>query len=196
MWQTLVIPVAFVVVVALLLWLIIGARGKWGVKLALIFLVPTLSIIIWRSLDSYMGWPTTEEPPQRSFLIWGIVREPNQKENDKGAIFVWLLPVERRDQKKEGQTIFTYEPLEREPRAYKLPYGRELHEGLEAAKEMIKEGRTVFFGRGEEGESGDGDSNGVGGDVTNGRDGVGGFSHGDDEYRFYELPPPVFQEKN
>lgn len=188
------IPIAFVVVVALMLWMIIGAKGKWAVKLAVILFVPALSIVIWRSLDSYLGWPTPEEPPSRSIFLWGAVREPNEKEGDEGEIFIWLLPVKYKEQDKGDYKIFEYEPEAREPRAYKVRYSRGLHEGLEEAKKMIGEGKTVFFGRAGDGSAGDGPPGEGIGDAR-GRDGSGGFSHGDDEFRFYDLPPSLFRPK-
>jgi hypothetical protein len=40
---------------SLLIWLVIGSRGKWIIKLAMMFLTVAVSFEIWRSLASYLG---------------------------------------------------------------------------------------------------------------------------------------------
>lgn len=196
MWETLAIPVVLILALAVLLWFVTEARGKWFLKLALIIALPAMSIATWRSLDSYMGWPTPEKPPEKSLFLWGAVREPSLKNGDNGAIFVWLLPVRYEEQEKNDHKIFTYEPLTNEPRAYKLDYSRELHEKMEVAKELIKEGRSVLFGKLDGSPKiEDGETEGEGGIIgQQGGRGIGG-NFADDSLMFYELPPSFMRPK-
>lgn len=116
--------VAFFVLVVLLLWTVIFARGPWQVKLALIVLVPTYSFALWQSLGSFEGWPTSQAPPQKNTLIASLVREPSR--GDKGAVYLWL-----------GQENSL------EPRSYKLLYRRDLHEKVHRAQQRASQGARV-----------------------------------------------------
>ena len=85
------IPVAFCLLAALLLWLVVWARGPWWAKLPLLVGVPAFSFVIWRSLDSYRGWPADRPAPARALLVSSEVREPDRQ--TRGVIYLWLLPA-------------------------------------------------------------------------------------------------------
>lgn len=123
-----VAAVAFVILAALLLWLLAAQRGRWPVKLALIVAVPAFGFAIWHSADSLKGWPTGTKPPKTATFVWGVVVEPDPQTGDRGAIYLWLAA---------GDT----------PRAYRLPYSRPLHKQVEQAKTLTKRGTTVAVAR-------------------------------------------------
>ncbi len=192
--RTLAIPVAFILLAALLCWMLIGAKGKWWLKLLTILIVPSFGLAVWASISSYKGWPTTDEPPEKALLVWGVVHEPDPRTGNPGVIYLWLTPI-RED---SGGTLnpLGYESRNGEPRAYRLPYSRQLHDALTGAQAAAKEGRPMMFGKGKRGRRSDGSRREEDGEPVEGEGdarpgGVGG-ARGDGEreqYQFYDLPP-------
>lgn len=131
-----VIALIFIPLSFLLLWFIIGARGKWWIKLPIIIGIPLLAFVIWSALNSFSGWPTANKPPIRSLFISAIIDEPNVQQNDNGAIYIWLIPEQK-------PNILSYQPSFQEPRSYKFPYSRKLHEEVQAAINAQKQGNQV-----------------------------------------------------
>jgi hypothetical protein len=88
------------------------------------------------------GWPARQTLPERFVLLAAVIDEPTKK--SEGALYVWVHPIEG---DKPGK----------EPRAYRLPYSKDLHallnEGLKKARQGIsqmgtsepKRGATGFF---------------------------------------------------
>ena len=205
--NSLAIPFAFILLAAVLCLLLIGSKWKWWQKLALILIVPAFGLIVWGAIESYKGWPSKADPPRRSLVHWVLIREADPAHGDPGAIYVWLSPLE------EGRSG-VHNPLEYdspggEPRAYKLPYTRSLHKGMQRAQRMLQEGRPVVLdlppgglkgggngqpGEGEPGEGeGDGDGEGANGDGgPNGHGGRQGYRYPDGrtDFKIYELPAP------
>lgn len=185
----LIIPIAFVAMFSLLLWCIIDTRGKWWVKLILIILVLGFSLPIWQSLESYRGWPTLADPPDKTILLWALMEEPSK--DDPGAIYVWLAPYEKPN---EQEGWFGYSPRPQEPRAYRMPYTRNRHEQLEKANEMIRQGKIVVLdltkpGKGGSGQPGeDGRTGGTDRNRGEGGSGEAGF-------QLYPLPSPAIPKK-
>lgn len=189
---------AFIILAAILLWYVIGARGQWWIKLILIAAVPYFSIAILLAMTSYLGWPTPRDPPDKFVLLWAEIREPDRSISDPGAIYVWLLPYGENSDSSKGP--FDYQPSQNEPRAYKMPYTRRFHEMLEQAKGLIKQGKRVVVERGKSGiGDGSGDTDREG---RRGQDNLlpekneRGDSGQEQDYRFYELPKPRVQKKH
>jgi hypothetical protein len=148
-----VLAVAFVILVGLLLWLLAAVRGRWLLKLALICAVPAFAFAIVGTANSLRGWPTGDSPPTTATLIWAVVEEPDPQAGSPGAVYLWLATGTK-------------------PRAYRLPYSRQLHKQLVEATALTKRGQTVAFTRRGRG----------------GRTGRGGAARG--AFRFYRLRPP------
>jgi hypothetical protein len=198
---TLAIPLAFILLAAVLCLLLIGSKWKWWQKLALIVIVPSFGLVVWSAIASYKGWPTTSDPPKKSLIFWMLIREPDPAHGDKGGIYLWLLPID--EKASPSVNPLDYSSPAGEPRAYKLPYSRSMHAGLDRAKALMREGQPVvldFDGKngsnGAEGEGGEpGDGTGVGtDDGTDGPNGSGRPGYGGDpnrrDFRIYQLPPP------
>ena len=199
MTQTLAIPLGFILLAALLCWWIIGTKGAWWKKLLAILLVPTFGIAVWRALPSYLGWPTPDRLPDKSLLLWAAVREPEPKAEDPGAIYLLLRPLAEKE--KSGMVLLDYAEPKGEPRLYKMPYSRKMHEAMQSAEGMIRDGKPVVLdmtggaqGAGN-GRPGQGRPGGPGG----GPGGEGSNGYGGDPDRrdpqIYELPPPHPPEK-
>jgi hypothetical protein len=124
-----VLAVAFLLLAGLLLWFVIGSRGAWSLKLPLIVGTCVFTFAVWDALDSFDGWATVHEPPARALFVSAVVHEPD-------AIYVWLIaPTE--------PPLLGYRPNEAEPRAFRLPYTRHLHEQVERGSRLSRQGRRV-----------------------------------------------------
>lgn len=194
--NTVAIPIAFVLIAALLCLLLIGTKWKWWWKLALFATVLPFCFFIWSAIVSYQGWPTTQQTPQKALLLQAIVREPEP--DNPGAIYLWLLPLS--DEVHDTESFLQYAGSLGEPRAYRLPYTREMHQMVEKAQAKMREGKPVVLERGRKPGTGDGDGEGQPGepgDEEGGREGSngqrpgGGYGGHEQEYQMYELPPPA-----
>lgn len=198
----LAIPLAFIILSAVLLWAIIGAKGKWWIKCLLIVLVPSFGIIVWQSFNSYFGWATKEKTPEQFQLLWVEIVEPNIQENDKGAIYVWVFPYGDSEKQNIITKVFGYKPKTVEPRAYKIPYSRNLHIEMEKAKEMLMGGVLVVVERNsgvpeEQKEQDDNQQGQEGGKNKNGKNEEGYESQvKDDQFKIYKLPPAKSPRKD
>lgn len=169
------IPLGFLILAGLLAWFLAETKGRWALKAILTACVALYSLETWSALDSYLGWPSREAMPQRSLMISAIVREPNLSKGDAGGIYLWVIPIGRED-----PDPFAYDPKPAEPRAYRIPYSRAVHEQVaQAMQAMRQNGRPILIERlGEPGLAG----------------GRQGFDD-DGGLRMREMPPPSIPEK-
>jgi hypothetical protein len=197
--NTLAIPIAFLLVSVVVCLALIRADWKWTLKLALILVVPAFGVAVWNALGSYRGWPATERPPAKSIVYSVIIVEPDS--NDKGNIYLWLIPYEEKAHLVLNPLV--YLPDGNEPRGYRIPYSRPLHVKLEQAKELIRAGRAPILELrgGKKKAKTAGQGNAPPGDAPSGEhperpEGLGGSDGAEtDEYKVYELPPPHPNQK-
>ncbi|MDE2371249.1 MAG: hypothetical protein KGN16_19930 [Burkholderiales bacterium] len=79
----------------------------------------------YEAIREVWGWPAAETLPERFVLLAAVIDEPTAKQ--PGAIYVWVNALE--DGKPAAQ-----------PRAYRLPYAKDLHGLLNDAKKKIRDG--------------------------------------------------------
>jgi hypothetical protein len=112
--QTLFIPIAFFFLGCLLLWVIIGVKGRWWLKPVMMVLAAGIGYAAWVTLDSYFGSPKRSEletfSGQSAYLFWVTINEPDGNK-DAGSICMWLRPTHETDAK-----------------LYEFAYSRKLHE--------------------------------------------------------------------
>jgi len=183
------IAFALLVNVALLLWFVIGAKGYWWIKVPVIAVTLFLSIGIWSSVNDLLGWATSEPMPEKFQVHWIVIDEPNSKEGDPGAIFVWATDL---NPQPSDWWIFHSMDDSGEPRAHKMPYSRQLHEQSQAIMQIIKKGGqfkgTMKGPPGKPGKPGEG---------KKGKPGKKSGSFSKEQVpMFYQLPPPKFPKKN
>lgn len=190
------IPIACITFAILLLWLLIGAKGHWILKM----LITTFSLYffacLWSSLNGLLGWPTEENVLNKKIqILWMDIKEPNKKTGNLGAIYVWakhLNSIETHDWILD----FNYKQSENESRLYKLPYSRDMHKQAIQMMQMIASGEKVY------GEMKDGKKSSESGKSKHGEKGEGkeggdqGSLSQEQEMMFHQLPPPHFQEKD
>ena len=71
------------------------------------------------------GWPTVDALPERFVLLAVVIEEPAAK--TAGALYVWAHALEN------GRPA-------REPRAYRLPYSKDLHALLSEGMKKVRQG--------------------------------------------------------
>lgn len=180
--HSIAIPLGFLMLAGALCWYLAYVKGRWLIKALLTVFLAFYGLEVWQALDSYAGWPTRETLPRRSLLISAIVHEPNPGRRDSGGIFLWVVPLGQ-----DSLSPFSYNSISGEPRAYRIPYSRAMHEQADSAtKSMQQGGRPILIER--VGAPGEGDGSGSGNQSTYGDDSGGGF-------RMRELPPPSLPEK-
>ncbi len=121
---------AYILLAILLLSLNLRSAWPWPVKAGAIMLTTGFFAASFLAIEAMLGWPTEALPPERFELHAALIREPDRRDGTAGAIFLWLSP-----RSPEGDL----EP----PRAYALPYSRELHEAAARAQAQLKDGRRV-----------------------------------------------------
>jgi hypothetical protein len=176
------IPLGFIMLSAILLWFVIGSKGKWWIKAFMIVFVCHFCFMIWHSLNGLMGWPVDGLADGNYQVIWVDIKEPSLTNPDGGSgIFVWVKNLED----EGGLVLFNPESKkieDNEPRAYKMPYDKELAKDMQGMKGAIgKGGRFALIVENGAGEKG----------KKKGR----GLSQ-DSEIKFYPLPPAKLPPKN
>ena len=219
MIETIGIPIACVTFAILLLWFIIGTKGQWVLKMLVSAFSVYFCVCLWTSLNGLLGWPTsTSLEGKKVQILWVDVKEPNKKTEDPGSVYVWVKHLEP---EKTGNSFilrFHTKNSQNEPRLYKVPYSRKLHEQAEKIKKHLAKGgkfagqlsKQNFKGEGK-GKDGEGQGKGKGqgqgkgkGKGKAGREGKGkgrgkgdgGSLSQDQEFMFHQLPPPRYQSKD
>lgn len=126
-----VLAIAYAVIGALLLYLLAATNRSVSFKIFLVILVSSLYAGTYLGLKQYQGWPVSEELPQQFRLHWAMIIEPDKAQQANGSIYLWIQPSN-----PTGKLID-------EPRAYHLPYGRQVAEKVENALRQIDDGKVV-----------------------------------------------------
>jgi hypothetical protein len=91
-------------------------------------LVSALYFVTWHSLQDLRGWPARMALPHHFLLNASSVLEPDESQGAAGRIYLWITPIVN----DEPSGI---------PRAFTLPYDRELHTRLERARDAMRNGQ-------------------------------------------------------
>jgi hypothetical protein len=111
--------------------LVMCLKTQWPLiaKIALIAAVTGLYFVAYSAHEGLMGWPTKERMPERFVLLATVIEEPNKEKSTTGHIYVWV------------NGLVGNKPLA-EPRAYRLPYEKDLHALLGEAMKKNRQGVT------------------------------------------------------
>ncbi len=135
--MTLPLTITFIIIGTLLLWFVIGSKGKWYLKFGAILTTLIFGYLSYSALGSFSGWPAAINVPKRSLFVSGEVIEPNKSTGEKGRIYIWLIPP------RAHVGVFGYNPKGSEPRAFSLPYSRNLHQAVSQALAAQKKGHMT-----------------------------------------------------
>ncbi|MBL8330366.1 MAG: hypothetical protein JNJ71_16130 [Rubrivivax sp.] len=114
------VALAFIAALALLA----SNWPRWA-KALLVLSVTGLYFAADRSLDDVWGWPSRQALPERFVLLAAVIEEPNK--TSAGALYVWVTALEMG--KPAGA-----------PRAFRLPYTKDLHALLSEGMKKVRQG--------------------------------------------------------
>lgn len=124
-----VLVVVFALLAFLLLVLCLWTRWANWVKLGMVLLVSLFYFQAFDAVKGSLGWPAADALPKRFILLAVVFDEPNKERGSKGQIYIWVNAMEDRRPAAE-------------PRAYRLPYEKDLHSLLGEAMKKNREGVT------------------------------------------------------
>ena len=122
------IVASYVVVAVLLLSLNLASPWHWGLKAAAIVITTGFFGVSYLSTTGLIGWPSEARVPEHFQLHWATVVEPDKLNGLPGSIYLWIEAVDENNM------------LAGTPRAFRVPYSRELADRIGHAKERIEQG--------------------------------------------------------
>ncbi len=118
------LTIMFGFLTVLLLSLNLRSNWHWLVKAGTILLAGYFWVVAFFSISAFVGLPSPDTMPEDFTFVWSTEREPIKR--FPGAIYVWVIT--------DGDKV---------PRAYKLPYTKDLHKKVFVAKGMICAGEVI-----------------------------------------------------
>ena len=117
---------------AILLLLVLLSSGiNITVRIVMTFATLAFMFVTYFTIGELRGWPSDKGLPSSFQLLWGRVVEPDPLTETRGHVFLWVEELDE-DNFPSGW-----------PRAYMLPYNRELAELVNGAVEDIEAGESV-----------------------------------------------------
>jgi len=122
------IGLSYVAVAVLLLSLNVASRWHSGVKAGAIAVTSVFFGISYASIAGLIGWPSEARVPEHFQLDWATVVEPDKLNGTPGTIYLWVEALDENDTPAGT------------PRAFRVPYNRDLADRIGHAKERIEQG--------------------------------------------------------
>jgi hypothetical protein len=127
----LALALAYVFLLFLVLLAIFKSEIGAGLKLVLASLCLGFYLWHYNALQDSLGWPAADGIPQNFELISSIVVEPNLKNDEDGAIYIWVRDL-------DGDQLV--------PRSFKLSYKKLLHRQVDNTMRRQQQGER-FVGK-------------------------------------------------
>jgi hypothetical protein len=123
------LSLAYVLLSTLLLAVMIWLPIPRLAKIAAILTASVFYIVVFFATQHLLGWSAPVAMPDRFQVLWSRVIEPNPSRDNPGAIHLWVEELDDANLPSGN------------PRAFLLPYSRDLARQVSAAQEEIDEGR-------------------------------------------------------
>lgn len=123
--MTTAVVLSFAALVMLTALALLWSRWPAWLKTLLVLGVTGFYFYADDALHGLSGLPSRDALPERFVLLAAVIEEPNAK--SKGALYVWVN--ELKDGKPAAQ-----------PRAYRLPYQKDLHALLNEGMKKVRQG--------------------------------------------------------
>ena len=138
------LSVAYALIGALLLVVMVYARLPWQLKAVAVVVTSSFYIASFLGMRGLLGWASLEKLPANFKLLQARIVEPHSLEGDPGSIYLW---VEALDDGNRPSGV---------PRAYRIPYSDRLADKTDKAQTEIaagraQGGRAADYGSGEGG---------------------------------------------
>ena len=132
---------AYAALGVLLLSLHLKSAWPWQVKAFAIGVAAPLFLATFAAFQALTGWPSDADLPLEFQLHAALVEEPSTGDDQAGAIFLWLTPSPEAEE--DGLVDPDGSEVKSPPRAFALPYSRDLHSQVEAMREALQKGQLV-----------------------------------------------------
>ncbi len=101
--------------------------SRWPSWLKGLLVIAVTAFIFWahQAVHGMWGWPSTDPMPERFVLLAAVIEEPSK--TGPGALYIWVNALE--NSKPASQ-----------PRAYRLPYAKDLHALLNEGMKKVRQG--------------------------------------------------------
>jgi hypothetical protein len=140
----LMLSIAYALVGALLLIVLVYARLPWSLKGVAVIVTSSFYVASFLGMRDLLGWASVDRLPPTFKLLQARIVEPHSLEGDPGAIYLWVEALDE-DNRPSGV-----------PRAYRIPYSDKLADKTDKAQSEIaagraQGGRAADYGSGEGG---------------------------------------------
>ena len=140
----LMLSLAYALIGALLLVVLIYARLPWQLKALAVVVTSAFYVASFVGMRGLLGWASVDRLPVNFKLLQSRIVDPHSLQGDPGSIYLW---VEALDDGNRPSGV---------PRAYRIPYSDKLADKtdkaqLEIAAGRPQGGRAADFGNGEGG---------------------------------------------
>ena len=140
----LTLSVAYALIGALLLAVLVYARLHWSLKAVAVVVTSSFYIASFIGMRGLLGWASLDRLPPNFKLLQARIVEPHSLEGDPGAIYLWVEALDK-DNRPSGV-----------PRAFRIPYSDKLADKTDKAQGEIaagraQGGRAADYGSGEGG---------------------------------------------
>jgi hypothetical protein len=125
--MTLAVLLSFLVLVFLCVLALLWSHWPAWLKGLLVSGVAVFYFFADGVLHEVGGWPTSDPLPARWVLLAAVIDEPSAK--SAGALYVWVNEI------RDGKPV-------PQPRAYRLPYSKDLHSLLNDGVKKSRQGVT------------------------------------------------------
>lgn len=121
------LPIILSFAALLLLCLLALLQSRWPAWLRGLLVVGVSAFYFYAesAIHTLWGWPSGDALPERFVLLAAVIEEPTARR--EGALYVWVNAIE--DGKPAAQ-----------PRAYQLPYAKDLHALLNEGLKKVRNG--------------------------------------------------------
>ena len=127
--ELLTLGLLYMLLAGLLLVLCLATNWSVWVKAGGVVLVSGFYLFAHQTLTQVSGWPTEDVLPPKFVFLSAVFDDPSPAKGHEGAIFIWLHPVQ------DGRLVDM-------PRAYRLPYQKDLRGILEDGMKKARGGNV------------------------------------------------------
>lgn len=125
--SSLPLTLCYVALALLLLILCLATRWTRWIKIAMVAAVTASYFLAQSAFLQMSGWPARETPPEKFVLLAVVTQEPDKQHNIDGMHYIWVNAI------KDARPV-------PEPRAYRLPYQKDVHAILNEAMKKNRQG--------------------------------------------------------
>tara|TARA_B100001175_G_C19489228_1_gene631652 strand:- start:993 stop:1544 length:552 start_codon:yes stop_codon:yes gene_type:complete len=129
--ERLFLILSYLLIVSLLMLFCFFTSFTRKVKLTGILVVALFYFISWNSYINILGWPSTQELPDKFRISWVVIQEPGKADKKEGGLYLWVRNL--------NEMNIPYGM----PRSYELIWNDENHKVAQSALHKLEEGEKL-----------------------------------------------------